>query len=91
VVITAILAIVRSIRAIPGLVVKRAIKALRYTVLGEDVGIEEDAGLISTVYGWMSTTVPRLYIASIGACLWVIALALAERKVFVAHVCIPTL
>ena len=39
----------------------------------------------------MSTIVRRLYIASIRARLWVIALALAEREEFVTHVCIPPL
>lgn len=46
-VVTAVLAVIGSIRAIPGLVVKRAVEALWYTVLGEDVGVEEDTGLIS--------------------------------------------
>lgn len=41
---------------------------------------------IATVRGWVLAVISRLHITRIGACLWVIALALAEREVLVAHV-----
>ncbi len=101
-IISAILSIIRPIRRIPGLIVHRAIQPLWNSILGKHIRIEENLSAISlrtiqttsstyachvtTIRSWILAVVRRLHIARIGACLGVIALALAEGEVLVAHI-----
>ena len=47
----------------PRLVVEGAVETLRDTVLGENIGVEKDAGLVGSVYGRVTTVISCLYVA----------------------------
>ncbi len=101
-IISSVLSIIGPIRRIPCLIVHRAIQPLWNAILGKHIRVEENlsaislktyqttlstyAGHITTIRGWILAIVRRLHITRIGACLRVIALALAEGEVLVAHV-----
>ena len=83
---TPILPVVGRILGVPSLAIERAVQALRDRVLGEDVGVEERAGLEAAIRSRVAAVVGRLHGASLGTGGGVVALGLGEGEELVAHV-----
>lgn len=71
--------------------IHRTVKALRNTVHGKNISIEELAGLIRAVWGRMTAVVSCLGVAVNSTCRGIVPLSLAEWMILVAHVGILTL
>jgi hypothetical protein len=82
---SAVLSVVGSIVWCPGLVVKSAVGTLWYGVLGQDIGVEEAAGLVGAVLVRVAGVVAGLRSASCGADGWIVTLRGREWVVLGSH------